>query len=166
MIKRILLAAIIALPVCAFAQKFGVVNADAILQNMPEIPEIQKKLTDASQKFEAEFKNLQDEMQKKYEEFQKLDKDATQPQAIKERRMTELQDLDKKIQEFRANATQQLQKQQADLMQPVQERVLKAIQAVGQKNGYTFILQNEIPVFVGSDVTDVTPLVKAELGVK
>ena len=36
MIKKILLAAIIALPTCAFAQKFGVVDADAIMQSMPE----------------------------------------------------------------------------------------------------------------------------------
>ena len=166
MIKKFLLAAIIALPMCAFAQKFGVVSADAIMQSMPEITEIQKKLADASQKYEAEFKNLTDEMQKKYEEYQKLEKDATQPEGIKERRLSELQDLNKKIEDFRANASQQLQKQQADLMQPVQERVLKAIQVVGQKNGFTFILQNEIPVYIGTDVTDVTPLVKAELGIK
>ena len=166
MIKKFLLAAIIALPMCAFAQKFGVVSADAIMQSMPEIAEIQKKLADASQKYEAEFKNLTDEMQKKYEEYQKLEKDATQPEGIKERRLSELQDLNKKIEDFRANASQQLQKQQADLMQPVQERVLKAIQVVGQKNGFTFILQNEIPVYIGTDVTDVTPLVKTELGIK
>jgi len=166
MIKKFLLAAIIALPMCAFAQKFGVVSADAIMQSMPEIAEIQKKLADASQKYEAEFKNLTDEMQKKYEEYQKLEKDATQPEGIKERRLSELQDLNKKIEDFRANASQQLQKQQADLMQPVQDRVLKAIQVVGQKNGFTFILQNEIPVYIGTDVTDVTPLVKTELGIK
>ena len=52
------------------------------------------------------------------------------------------------------------------MMQPIQQKVLTAIKSVGQKQGLTFILQNEIPVYVGSDVVDVTPAVKAELGIK
>ncbi|MBR4721933.1 MAG: OmpH family outer membrane protein [Muribaculaceae bacterium] len=166
MIKKILLAAIIALPTCAFAQKFGVVDADAIMQSMPETAELQKVLTSDSQKYEAEFKNLQDEFEKKYAEYNKLKEDASQPQSIKERREAELQDLSNKIQEFRNNAMQQLQKKQTEMMQPIQQKVLTAIKSVGQKQGLTFILQNEIPVYVGSDVVDVTPAVKAELGIK
>ncbi|MBO4379712.1 MAG: OmpH family outer membrane protein [Muribaculaceae bacterium] len=166
MIKKILLAAIIALPTCAFAQKFGVVDADAIMQSMPETAELQKVLTSDSQKYEAEFKNLQDEFEKKYAEYNKLKEDASQPQSIKERREAELQDLSNKIQEFRNNAMQQLQKKQTEMMQPIQQKVLTAIKSVGQKKGLTFILQNEIPVYVGTDVEDVTPAVKAELGIK
>ena len=127
---------------------------------------MQKVLTSDSQKYEAEFKNLQDEFEKKYAEYNKLKEDASQPQSIKERREAELQDLSNKIQEFRNNAMQQLQKKQTEMMQPIQQKVLTAIKSVGQKQGLTFILQNEIPVYVGSDVVDVTPAVKAELGIK
>ncbi|MBQ4292283.1 MAG: OmpH family outer membrane protein [Muribaculaceae bacterium] len=166
MIKKILLAAFIALPMCAFAQKFGVVSADQIMQSMPEAAEMNKVLESDSKKYETEFKNLTDELEKKYAEYQKLKDDASQPQSIKERREAELQDLNTKIQEFRNNAMQQLQKKQNELLQPIQEKVLNAIKAVGQKEGFTMIFQQEIPVYVGAGAEDITPKVKAQLGIK
>ena len=51
-------------------------------------------------------------------------------------------------------------------MAPVQEKVVKAIQTVGAEGNYTFIFENVMPLYSGSDVTDVTPLVKTALGIK
>ena len=59
-----------------------------------------------------------------------------------------------------------LQRQNQQLMAPVQEKVVKAIQSVGAEGNYTFIFENVMPLYSGSDVTDVTPLVKAALGIK
>ena len=80
--------------------------------------------------------------------------------------MQEMQELDSKIQKFRETAMQDLQRQQQQLMAPVQENVVKAIQSVGAEGGFTFIFENMMPVYVGTDVTDVTPLVKTRLGIK
>ena len=45
MIKKILLAIMIALPMCAMAQtKIGVINADNVFQAMPEATEIKTQL--------------------------------------------------------------------------------------------------------------------------
>ena len=77
-----------------------------------------------------------------------------------------MQELDAKIQKFRETADQDLRRQQQQLMAPIQENVMKAIQSVGAEGNYTFIFENVMPLYSGSDVTDVTPLVKTALGIK
>ncbi len=166
MIKKILLAIMIALPMCVAAQapKFGVVNTATVFDAMPEKATAQTQLEAASKTYEDEFKKLTDELNKKYAELQSLE--ASTPESIKERRMQEIQELDNKIQQFRATAQQDLQRQQQQLMAPIEEKIQSAIKAVGAENGFTFILPDMIPLYTGSDVQDITPLVKAKLGLK
>ncbi len=168
MIKKFLLALAVALPACAFAQapKFGVVDAESIIPKMPEFVEAQNKVNEAYKTYESEYAKITEELQKKYAEFQELDKDPGTLQSIKERRMQDIQELDKKAQQFAQTAQQDLQRQQAQLMQPVQEKVINAIKTVGNENGYTMIFPEGVPAYVSADVQDVTPLVKAKLGIK
>ena len=138
MIKKILLALVVALPFCAWAQapKFGVVDVEAILPNMAEFAEAQTKLAEASKTYESEYAKINEELQKKFAEYQELEKDPQTLQSIKERRMQDIQELDKKAQQFAQTAQQDIQRQQAQLMQPIQEKMMNAIKAVGAWNGY------------------------------
>ncbi len=164
MIKKFVLAVAIALPSMAFAQKFGVVNAQPIIEAMPEMTEAKTALDASSKKYEDEFKNLQDEFNKKYTELQGMTDDT--PQTIKERRISEIQELEQKMNQFRATATQDLQRQQEQLMAPIQQKVMTAIQAVGAEGDYTMIFENNIPIYVGKTVEDVTSPDQAKLGLK
>lgn len=164
MIKKLLLAIMIALPAMGFAQKFGVINTESLIEGLPEMTEVKSQLDTSTKKYEEEFKNLQTEMEKKYGEFQKMDENT--PQTIKDRRVQEIQELDQKIQQFRQTATQDLQRQQEQLMAPIRQKVMTAIQSVGAEGAFTMIFENMIPVYTGKDVVDVTPLVKTKLGVK
>lgn len=168
MIKKILLALVMALPFCAWAQapKFGVVDVESIIPKMTEFIEAQNKIAEASKTYETEYGKINEELNKKYAEFQELEKDATTLQSIKERRMQDIQELDKKAQQFAQTAQQDLQRQQAQLMQPIQEKVMNAIKAVGAENGFTMIFPEAVPAFISADVQNVTPLVKAKLNVK
>jgi outer membrane protein len=51
-------------------------------------------------------------------------------------------------------------------MAPLEEKIMTAIKAVGSENGFTFILPEGVAAFQSTDVQDVTPLVKAKLGIK
>jgi len=164
MIKKVLFAIMIAIPAMGFAQKFGVINTETLMSDMPDMKDVQTQVEAASKKYEAEFKSLQDEFQAKFDEFQKMEEST--PQTIKDRRMQELQELDQKIQQFRQTATQDLQRQSEQLMAPIRQKVVTAIQSVGAEGGYTFIFENAVPVYVGKDVTDVTADVKTKLGLK
>ncbi|MDE6484510.1 MAG: OmpH family outer membrane protein [Duncaniella sp.] len=163
MLKRILIAILIALPMTVFAQKYGVINTQALMESMPEIKQINDQLQASSNSYQEEFNKLQAEFQKKFEEFQNLNNDPSTPQTIKDRRTQEMQDLESKMMQFRQTAEQDIQRQQQQLMAPLQEKVMKAIQSVGEEGGYTFIFENVIPVYIGKDVTDVTETVKALL---
>ena len=159
MIKKLFFAAMLALPMCLSAQslKFGTVNTGEVFNVMPE------KATD-----EAEFKRLQEDFQKDLTDFQKIKDDAATPAAIKERHEKDLQDKYQKIQNFQQTAAQDLQKQQETLIGPIQAKLQQAIQAVGAENGFTYIFDLSIPsiIYHGNGSQDVTPLVKAKLGIK
>lgn len=168
MIKRLLLAVLVALPFSAFAQKFGVVDLETVFQAMPETATAQTQLTDASKKYEDEFAKLREEVDKLFADYQNLQKDPSTPDAIKERRLNELQERDQKVQQFRNTASQDLARLQEQLMAPIQQKIADAVKTVGQEGNFTFIFPNEqaLLLYTGSDVTDVTPLVKTKLGIK
>lgn len=53
-------------------------------------------------------------------------------------------------------------------MLPIQQKLGEAVKAVGQEGNFTFIFPNEqgFLLYTGTDVTDVTALVKTKLGIK
>ncbi len=169
MIKKILLAVLIAAPMCISAQtlKFGTVNTQEIFNVMPEKTTAENTLKDVAAKYQTEAKNLETSLQKLYTDFQALDEKTT-PKAIKYRRMQEIQEAQQKYQNFQQTASQDMQRQQETLLAPIQDKLQKVIQAVGAEGSFTFIYDLSIPavVYSGGAAQDVTPLVKAKLGIK
>lgn len=164
MIKKILLAVLVALPMSVAAQKFGVVSVEQIFAAMPETAEIQTKLGEASKQYEDEYAKLNDEMNKKYAELQELLKDEATPESIKERRLQEIQEMDKKAQQFAETAKQDLLRQQQQMMQPVQEKLLNAIKTVGAEQNLVMVFPAEVPAYVSAEVVDITSLVMKAVG--
>lgn len=82
--------------------------------------------------------------------------------------MQEIQDRAGKVEQFRQTATQDLQRQQEQLMAPIQSKINEAVKTVGKEGSFTFIFPEEpaLILYQGADVTDVTALVKTKLGLK
>ena len=152
----------------AQAQKFGYVNTNEIFNVMPEKVTAENTLKQVSDKYEAEYKNLQDAFQKKMTEYEAADQDPSTPQAIKDRHNQELQDDYVKIQNFQQTAAQDMQKQQDMLIAPITQKLQNAIQAVGAEGGYTFIFDQAAGsiLYTGTNAEDVSAKVKAKLGIK
>ena len=87
--------------------------------------------------------------------------------AIKERKARELQDYNQKIQQFQQTAYNDLQKLQADLMGPIQQKLQSAVEAVGKEGGYSLIQPKapDVILYYGAPVEDITAQVKAKLGI-
>lgn len=168
MIKRILLAVALVLPMLASAQtlKIGLVDSNEILQAMPQTEEAQKKLAEVSQKYEAEYAKLNDEMKRLYEDFQNMKADELP--AIRERKTSELAAYQQKMQTFEQNAMQDIQRMQNELMAPIANMIQQAVETVGKEGGYSLIQVKEpqLTLYFAAPVEDITPLVKAKLGVK
>jgi len=166
--KKMILCAICA--ICGFttanAQKFGHVNSQEIIQVMPEFTKARTDIETLTKQYEADLQSMQDELKKKSEAYEK--EQATLPANIKQRREQELQEMYQKIQQSYEDNRQALAKEQSEKMQAITTKVLDAIKAVGQAGGYVYImdLSGGIPYISTTLSTDVTPQVKAKLGLK
>ncbi len=160
----ILLAAL--LPLSLFAQelKIAYVDAQSVLFALPEIPNIQKQIEDESNRYENELTVMQEEYTKKANDYVAQQEELTEN--IKLRRMQEIQDIQDRIENFYPVAQRDLQQLQQTLMQPLQERVAKAIQEVGDEKGYTYIMiyDPQLFLYVGNSAIDATPFVRQKLG--
>ncbi|MCQ2112510.1 MAG: OmpH family outer membrane protein [Bacteroidaceae bacterium] len=164
--KKLLLVALLALPMSVFAQKFAHVNSGTIIQAMPEYTTAQTELETLSKTLSDELTRMQDEFKTKYEDYQK--NAETLPDAAKQRREQELQDLDKHINEYYQTSSQDLEKARQEKMQAIADKVGKAIQEVGSAGGYVYVmdLTAGIPYINETLSKDVTQEVMTKLGIK
>ena len=164
--KKLIILALIALPMSVFAQKFAHVNSAVIINAMPEYTKAQTELQTLAKQYDDEFKRMQDEFRTKYEDYQKNGESL--PETMKQRRVQELQDLDKRLTEYQQTAEQDLAQQERTKLNEISEKVGNAIKEVGTAGGYIYIMDvtSGIPFINEALSTDVTDQVKAKLNIK
>ena len=147
----------------ADAQKYGHVNSGEILEVMPGIDSLQIKLKAFQEDLQTMYESMMTEYQQKKDKFDR--EVGTMSSAVRQVREKELQDLATRIQEFQANAQDDLEEKQYELAKPYQDAIQDAINKVAKANGYAYIFDTKILLYYGSG-DDITPLVKKELGIK
>lgn len=171
MIKKFLLAVMLAVPMLVSAQtlKIGLVDSNAILAAMPETAQAQTKLDETSKKYEAEMTKLEEEINRLIEEYKKAES-SNEPKAILERKARDIADQQQKGETFRQSAMQDLQRQQNELMAPIIQKIRNAIESVGVEGGYSLIQDNNpqmgLTLYHAAPVVEITNDVKAKLGIK
>ncbi len=164
--KKLILTLLVALPMSVFAQKFAHFNSGDVIQAMPEytaaIAEIQKTEKD----YTDELKRMQDELRTKIDEYSK--NEATMVEAVKTRRQTEIQDLNKRFEEYYRLSQEEIEKLRNTKMNEISEKVGKAVKEIGDAGGYVYImdLTQGIPYISTTLSTDITAQIKAKLGLK
>lgn len=165
--KTIIIALMALLPFGAFAQKFGHIDSSEIIPLMNEYKSGQAELEELQKQYMEELEYMQKEYQKKEDDY--LANRETLPESIRTRREQELGESQQKIQRYYQDCQINLQNKNDELMEGIQSKKLKAIQAVGEEGGYVciFDLAGGVVPFVSSTLTtDVTEQVKAKLGIK
>ena len=164
--KKLLFMLVMLAPMAAFAQKFGHVNSQEVIQAMPEFTKARTDIEALAKQYDADLKGMQEEIQKKAEALEK--EQATLPANIKQRREQELQEMYQKYQQSAQDNQQALAKEQSEKMQAITTKVLDAIKSIGQTEGYVYIMDiaGGIPYISTTLSTDVTAKVKAKLGLK
>ena len=161
--KKLFVLLLMIAPMASFAQKFGHVNVQEIMQAMPELTKARADLEALAKQYEADLKSMQEEIQKKAEAYEK--EQASLPANIKERREKELQDMYQKYQQSAQDNQQALAKEEQEKMQPIQKKIMDAITSIGQAGGYVYIMQTGSALYISSTLsTDVTAEVKKKLG--
>ncbi len=138
--------------------KFGYFSYEEAFRSMPEYAIAQANLNDLRSKYDAETKRVEEEFNRKYEEF--LDGQTDFAPTILQKRQTELQELLKKNVAFKAEAAKLLRQAEADAYAPLRERLGGVLREIGTKQGYAFILNTDgdacpyIDPTMGEDVSE------------
>ena len=65
---------------------------------------------------------------------------STYSEIVKKNKESELLDKQKRLQEFEQNASATLQKRNSELIQPIIDKIIRAVNKVATENGFTYIL--------------------------
>ena len=164
--KKFIVSMLLFLPLCLVAQeiKIAIVNTGEIFNIMPEMDALENETVALRQQFQNEMKVMEDEYTRKYEDFMAQGDSLTDN--IKQLRVQEIEGIRSRMENFVPMAQEAIQKKQEELFAPIQEKLMKAIDSVGEENGYTCIMNPQVLLYRGKGVVDATDKVKAKLGLK
>ena len=142
--KKLILFLLLLASVPTLAQselKFGYLSYNAVLQAMPEYAAMQNSMAELREKYEAEQKRVENDFNKKYEEF--LDGQKSFPKTILQKRQSELQEMLDKNVAFKKESQRLLKQAEEDAMAPIQARLATALDTIGKERGFAFIVNTD-----------------------
>ena len=148
----------------AGALKFGYFSYEEAMKSSADYSLIQRNMADLRAKYDAEMKRVEDEFNKKYEDF--LDGQRNFAPSILKKRQAELQELIEKNAAFKKEAQELLKKAEKEALAPLKLKVKLAAAKIGQSKGLAFILNvdgDSLPYVDSTVGQDITEAVKAAL---
>jgi len=164
--KKIILSFMLLLPLSMVAQevKIGTVKMNDITAVMPEVATLENTLMALNQTYQAELQSMENDYNRKYSEF--VSQQDSLADNIKTLRIQDIQDLQSRMENLAQAAQQDIEKKQAELFAPIQDKIMKAIEQVGDENGFTCVMHATYMLYAGKTCEDITDKVKAKLGLK
>ena len=168
MLKKITLILMVALlPLFATAQtvKLGYINSQEVMMMMPEVNDVEKQLAEFNEKNMKYLQDMDKEIQDKYAKYEQEKDNMTE--AIRKVQEEELMGLQQRFQTTYQALQQEAQKKQAELLKPLQDKLMAAIESVSKKQGLTMVydMMSGAVVYKSEAAIDITPAVKKELGI-
>lgn len=135
------------------AARYGYLSYQEALKSMPQYAMVQKKMENLRSQYQAETLRVEEEFNRKYEEF--LEGQREFPKTILQKRQTELQQLMEKNIEFKANSLKELDAAEKEAMAPLRLRLNDVLREIGINKGYAFIYDTD---------TKALPFLNPEMG--
>ena len=144
--------------------KIGYISLNDLIIAMPEAKQADSALEEFKQALAQNFQDFQREFTDQNNLINSKDtlKYTKSQLAIKKKN---LQDLYEKLANYKDEASQQFQRKQQELIEPIQAKALRAIKDVAKENGYTCILAKE-QVYAFPAADDVLAMTKNKLGIR
>ena len=133
---------------------------------MAAMPQTQKANNDLSE-YQVELQKMNNDMLNELGEKDSLFvKDSARLSEVQKKfRRDELIKLYQEVQGFSQKAQDMLQQRQQELVVPIRQAAMNAVQSVAKENGYSYILDINA-VIVGPPGDNIMILVKNKLGIK
>lgn len=144
--------------------RFGFLSYETALKSMTEYAQVQQTLTQLKEQYQAETLRVEDEFNRKYEDFLEGQRDF--PRTILQKRQTELQELMEKNITFKENSRRELEDAERQAMAPLRIRLIELLSKIGVERGYAFIYDTDtkaLPFLNPAQGEDINQLVKDAL---
>ena len=163
--RNLVLIAILILGVTTSIQaqtKVGHINTQLVLSLMPEAKALDAELKKLEATYTTELQAERDKLEakvKRYEaEFQ------AQTEEVNQQRGVEVQQDQQNLYQASQISQQDIHKKRDEKLQPILEKLMKAIQDVASEQGFNYVLEE--PTLIVANGTDLLPAVKAKLGLE
>ena len=139
----------------AQGQKFGYVNTDVILSQIPEYKNIERELDLIGNEWRDQLNTMQEEIDRLKEDFSS--KEILYTDEIRKQKEEEIKQKVQQRQQYLeqkfGSEGEYFQKQQ-ELLEPIQRRVYEAISVIAEREGFDFIFdrsQNASLIYSATD---------------
>jgi outer membrane protein len=145
--------------------KIGYIAVDQIVPLMPEYKTFQITMEAYQKTFVDKFNSLQTELQNKSKDYEA--KQATMNDATKTAAVGDINDLQKRLQDYQTTASQQIEAKGQEQMKPITDKVKLAITTVAKEKGYTYVFNtSSTDIIVAPDADNLLAAVKLKLNLK
>lgn len=163
-IKILLLILCVTLSFAVHSQsKVAHINSTELVSSMPEMNEAKTELEKLAKTYENDIQTMAAELQSKVKQYDT--EAAAQTDEENAKRLQEVQGMEQSIRQYQAQAQQELQKKEFDLLKPITEKAQAAINKVAGALGFDYVLDStQGQGVIVANGTDLTEEVKKELG--
>ncbi|MCL4550903.1 MAG: OmpH family outer membrane protein [Bacteroidetes bacterium] len=146
--------------------KIGYVDSDAIMKQLPDYQDTQKKLDAIIKEWQEELSKMERDWKTKYDDYDKRKLILSEQKRVDtEKELVQMENQISKYRQDKFGVKGELFQKQEDLMKPLQNRIFTAIQEVAKDGDYDFIFDRSgnILFLYAKEQYDVTNLVLEKL---
>lgn len=152
----------------AFGQKYGYIDSDYILENVPEYKEAKDKLNKLADRWTKDIEDRYAVLKMKKDNFAR--EEVLLPTEEKTKRKEEITKLETEVlevQKMRFGVSGDYFNKRQELVKPIQDKVFDALQKIASKKNYTFVFDkaNQSNLVYADSKTDLSNDVLKELGI-
>lgn len=151
-----------------FGQKYGYIDSDYILENVPEYKEAKDKLNKLADRWTKDIEDRYAVLKMKKDNFTR--EEVLLPTEEKTKRKEEITKLETEVlelQKMRFGVSGDYFNKRQELVKPIQDKVFDALQKIASKKNYTFVFDkaNQSNLVYADSKTDLSNDVLKELGI-
>jgi outer membrane protein len=126
-------------------QKFGFVDFQKILQEMPEFKQVEQKLTARRKAIQDTLAAMENDFRTRVSDYQRQ-RELMQPEA-RQTQETQLETMRQQILQYQETQSNELSKAQDEMVAPIRDKISAAVEKVAKQQGLTAVLDNSIPFY-------------------
>jgi len=148
------------------AQKFGYLNSQALMAELPEVKQADATLQALQTQLEKKGQLMVQDLETKYKELQRREQSGEiSPKALEEE-AKKLKEQEGELAKFEQDVQKQLLSRRQELLQPVIDKLNNAIKQVATEGQFTYIFDSSAGILLyAQESLDVTTQVKTKLGI-